>query len=139
MLVCSGMFFFFKQKTAYEMRISDWSSDVCSSDLEINRSAYALSATNLLLHGFDHSRIRYGNSLRDPKFVREGELERFDVVVANPPFSMSEWGWEQAKQDPFDRFRRYGLPPRSRGDFAFILPMIARMKPDTGRMAVNKI
>src|SRR3546814_5595548 len=90
MLVCSGMFFFFKQKTAYEMRISDWSSDVCSSDLEINRSAYALSATNLLLHGFDHSRIRYGNSLRDPKFVREGELERFDVVVANPPFSMSE-------------------------------------------------
>jgi type I restriction enzyme M protein len=106
------------------------------SGQEINHSAYAMSTMNLLLHGFEHGRIKHGNSLRNPKFVRDGRLERFDVVLANPPFSLSEWGWEEANEDPFGRFAKYGLPPRSRGDFAFILHMIASMKPDNGRMAV---
>lgn len=106
------------------------------SGQELSRSAYTLSTMNLLLHGFDRSRVRYGDSLRKPQFVQDGRLEQFHVVLANPPFSLENWGWEEARRDPFHRFDKYGLPPRSRGDFAFILHMIASMKPDTGRVAV---
>jgi type I restriction enzyme M protein len=55
--------------------------------------------------------------------------------VANPPFSLEKWGHEGADVDPFGRFRR-GVPPRTKGDYAFILHMIETMKPRTGRMAV---
>jgi type I restriction enzyme M protein len=55
--------------------------------------------------------------------------------VANPPFSLEKWGFEGAEADKFSRFRR-GLPPRTKGDYAFILHMIETMKPGTGRMAV---
>lgn len=115
------------------------SGDFQLSGQELSRSAYTLSTMNLLLHGLDRSRIRYGDSLRHPQFFQDDKkdrLERFDVVLANPPFSVDNWGWEEARHDPFHRFDKYGLPPRSRGDFAFILHMIASMKPDTGRAAV---
>jgi type I restriction enzyme M protein len=56
-------------------------------------------------------------------------------VVANPPFSLDKWGQETAALDRFGRFRR-GLPPRTKGDYAFILHMVETMKPRTGRMAV---
>ncbi len=59
----------------------------------------------------------------------------FDVVVANPPFSLDKWGHESAENDRFGRFRR-GVPPRAKGDFAFILHMVETMNPRTGRMAV---
>ena len=56
-------------------------------------------------------------------------------MVANPPFSLEKWGHEGADADKFSRFRR-GVPPRTKGDYAFILHMIETMKPGTGRMAV---
>ena len=55
--------------------------------------------------------------------------------MANPPFSLEKWGFEGAEADKFSRFRR-GLPPRTKGDYAFILHMVETMKPGTGRMAV---
>jgi type I restriction enzyme M protein len=64
-----------------------------------------------------------------------GGLKHFDIVVANPPFSLEKWGVEGAESDPYGRFRR-GLPPKTKGDYAFILHMIETMKPKTGRMAV---
>jgi type I restriction enzyme M protein len=64
-----------------------------------------------------------------------GGLKHFDIVVANPPFSLEKWGIEAAESDPYGRFRR-GLPPKTKGDYAFILHMIETMKPKTGRMAV---
>src|SRR5690606_35587654 len=63
------------------------------------------------------------------------QLRHFDIVVANPPFSLEKWGQENAGQDPHKRFRR-GIPPRTKADYAFILHMIETMKPGTGRMAV---
>lgn len=56
-------------------------------------------------------------------------------MVANPPFSLEKWGFEGAEADKFSRFRR-GVPPRTKGDYAFILHMVETMKPGSGRMAV---
>ena len=99
-------------------------------------STWALAKMNMFLHGEDNHRIEWGDTLRNPKLLDgEDRLKHFDVVVANPPFSLDKWGQENAAQDKFGRFRR-GLPPRTKGDYAFILHMIETMKPKTGRMAV---
>jgi type I restriction enzyme M protein len=99
-------------------------------------STWALAKMNMFLHGEDNHRIEWGDTLRNPKLLDgEDRLKHFDVVVANPPFSLDKWGHDSAAQDRFGRFRR-GLPPRTKGDYAFILHMIETMKPKTGRMAV---
>jgi type I restriction enzyme M protein len=99
-------------------------------------STWALAKMNMFLHGEDNHRIEWGDTLRNPKLLDgEDRLKHFDVVVANPPFSLDKWGHDAAAQDRFGRFRR-GLPPRTKGDYAFILHMIETMKPKAGRMAV---
>ena len=99
-------------------------------------STWALAKMNMFLHGEDNHRIEWGDTLRNPKLLDgEDHLKHFDVVVANPPFSLDKWGYDSAAQDRFGRYRR-GLPPRTKGDYAFILHMIETMKPKTGRMAV---
>ncbi|MDL9999158.1 type I restriction-modification system subunit M [Variovorax sp. J22P240] len=99
-------------------------------------STWALAKMNMFLHGEDNHRIECGDTIRNPKLLEsETSLRRFDVVVANPPFSLEKWGHESAETDRLDRFRR-GVPPRTKGDFAFILHMVETMKTGTGRMAV---
>ncbi len=99
-------------------------------------STWALAKMNLFLHGEENHQIEWGDTIRNPKLrTSRNTLRHFDVVVANPPFSLKNWGVESAKIDNFSRFRR-GIPPKSKGDFAFILHMIETLKPNTGRMAV---
>jgi len=99
-------------------------------------STWALAKMNLFLHGESNHRIEWGDTIRNPKFLEpSGELTHFDVVVANPPFSLDKWGGDNLEKDPFSRFRR-GIPPKTKGDYAFILHMIETLKPKTGRMAV---
>jgi type I restriction enzyme M protein len=99
-------------------------------------STWALAKMNMFLHGEDNHRIEWGDTIRNPKLLGgDASLKHFDIVVANPPFSLEKWGFEGADADKFSRFRR-GLPPRTKGDYAFILHMIETMKPGTGRMAV---
>lgn len=99
-------------------------------------STWALAKMNMFLHGEANHQIEWGDTIRNPKLrTAEDQLRHFDVVVANPPFSLEKWGHEQAEKDRFGRFRR-GLPPRTKGDYAFILHMVETMKPKTGRMAV---
>lgn len=99
-------------------------------------SIWALAKMNMFLHGEDNHRIEWGDTIRNPKLLDGADgLKHFDVVVANPPFSLDKWGQDVAGHDRFGRFRR-GLPPRTKGDFAFILHMVEIMKPKTGRMAV---
>ncbi|WP_108848422.1 type I restriction-modification system subunit M, partial [Xanthomonas fragariae] len=97
-------------------------------------STWALAKMNMFLHGEDNHRLEWGDTIRNPKLLAGNHLKDFDIVVANPPFSLEKWGHDSADTDPHDRFRR-GLPPRTKGDYAFILHMIATMKPRTGRMA----
>lgn len=99
-------------------------------------STWALAKMNMFLHSEDNHRIEWGDTIRNPKLTDgEGHLKHFDVVVANPPFSLDKWGVDTAENDKFGRFRR-GLPPKTKGDYAFILHMVETMKPKTGRMAV---
>ena len=99
-------------------------------------STWALAKMNMFLHGIDNHKLEWGDTIRNPLLLNEnGGLRHFDIVVANPPFSLEKWGVEGAESDPYARFRR-GLPPKTKGDYAFILHMIETMKPKTGRMAV---
>ena len=99
-------------------------------------STWALAKMNMFLHGEDNHRIEWGDTLRNPKLLdSDSALKHFDIVVANPPFSLEKWGFDGADKDKYGRFRR-GVPPRTKGDYAFILHMIETMKPGTGRMAV---
>lgn len=99
-------------------------------------STWALAKMNMFLHGEDNHRIEWGDTLRNPKLLDgDGLLKHFDVVVANPPFSLEKWGHEGAEADKYKRFRR-GVPPRTKADYAFILHMVEVMKPGSGRMAV---
>ena len=99
-------------------------------------STWSLAKMNMFLHGEDNHKIEWGDTIRNPKLLdKNGDLMLFDIVTANPPFSLDKWGYEQAENDKFDRFRR-GLPPKTKGDYAFISHMIETLKPVTGRMGV---
>lgn len=99
-------------------------------------STWALAKMNMFLHGEDNHRIEWGDTIRNPKLLdKEDTLKHFDVVVANPPFSLEKWGYDSAAADKFGRFRR-GLPPQTKGDYAFVLHMVETLKPKTGRMGV---
>ncbi|MCU7858755.1 MAG: type I restriction-modification system subunit M [Candidatus Thiodiazotropha sp. (ex Lucinoma kastoroae)] len=99
-------------------------------------STWALAKMNMFLHGEDNHIIKWGDTLRNPRLLDKQEsLLHFDVVVANPPFSLEKWGHDTAGDDRHNRFRR-GIPPRTKGDYAFILHMIEIMKAKTGRMGV---
>ena len=102
---------------------------------ESNGSTWALARMNMALHGIDSARIEWGDTINNPLLIEQGALMRFDVVVANPPFSLDKWGQENALKDPFTRFKR-GIPPKGRGDFAFISHMIQTAREGTGRVGV---
>jgi len=105
---------------------------------EMNLNTWAICKMNLFLHNIDDAFIERGDTLRDPKhLVVEGSkaIKTFDRVLANPPFSLKNWGNEEWKNG--DKFGRdtYGCPPKSYGDLAFVQHMVASLKPD-GMMGV---
>lgn len=102
---------------------------------ESNGTTHALCRMNMFLHGMDSFRIEWGDTLRNPRLVEHDQLMKFDIVVANPPFSLEKWGIDEALADPFHRYHR-GLPPKSKGDYAFITHMIETAREGTGRVGV---
>ena len=105
---------------------------------EVNGQTWALCRMNMFLHGMDSARIEWCNTLTGPKLVdpdKPDRLMKFDIVVANPPFSLDKWGQDQAEHDRFNRYHR-GLPPKSKGDYAFISHMIESALEDGGRVGV---
>lgn len=102
---------------------------------ELNGATWALAKMNMYLHGFDQARIERGDTIRAPKLVEGDHLMKFDVVVANPPFSLDKWGADMAESDRYHRFFR-GIPPKGRGDYAFISHMIETTNPVDGRVGV---
>ncbi len=102
---------------------------------EKNIGTWAICKMNMLLHGLSSARLEKGDTLRNPKIIGEnGRLMEFDIVIANPPFSLKNWGYEEAQHDPYRRFR-FGIPPKGYGDYAFIQHMIAALNPK-GRVGV---
>lgn len=103
---------------------------------ESNGSTWALSRMNMFLHGAADAQLEWGDTLNEPRLLDDkGQLRRYDIVVANPPFSLDKWGQENAAADRHNRFRR-GIPPKSRADFAFISHMIAIAREGSGRVGV---
>ncbi|MBL9066255.1 MAG: type I restriction-modification system subunit M [Sphingopyxis sp.] len=102
---------------------------------EVNGATWALARMNMFLHSKDAARIEWCDTLNSPALVEGDHLMKFDVVVANPPFSLDKWGAEHADSDQFNRYWR-GIPPKSKGDYAFITHMIEIAKRQSGRVAV---
>jgi type I restriction enzyme M protein len=94
------------------------------SGQEKNLGTWAICKMNMLLHGLPSSRIEKGDTIREPKLLKDGELMQFDRVIANPPFSLDDWGRELAERDPYGRFR-FGVPPKTKGDLAFVQHMVS--------------
>jgi type I restriction enzyme M protein len=90
----------------------------------------------LFIHDVEDAQIRREDTLRKPMFVdSKGKLDQFDVVVANPPFSLRDWGADKWATDPHRRAIG-GVPPKKNGDYAWIQHMITSMKRETGRVGV---
>ncbi|WP_261857408.1 type I restriction-modification system subunit M [Photobacterium sanguinicancri] len=101
---------------------------------EKNLTTEAIARMNLFLHGQEDFEIVRGDTLRDPKFLQNDQLENFDCVIANPPFSLKEWGHDFWASDPYGR-ASFGLAPKTNGDFAWVQHMFASLN-DEGRMTV---
>lgn len=102
---------------------------------EKNLTTSAIARINLFLHGVEDFQIVRGDTLRNPAFRTEDLLSQFDVVIANPPFSLKNWGSENWTHDPYGR-NIAGTPSKSNGDFAWVQHMISSMAPPNGRMAI---
>jgi type I restriction enzyme M protein len=102
---------------------------------EKNLTTSSIARINLFLHGIEDFHIVRGDTLRQPAFHTQDKLQQFDVVIANPPFSLEQWGLEIWENDPYRR-NFAGLPSNKNGDFAWVQHMIASMNPENGRMAV---
>lgn len=98
-------------------------------------STWALCRMNMFLHEQDNATIEWGDTLNNPKLLEKDRLMKFHIVVANPPFSLDKWGAENAPADQHNRFHR-GIPPKSKGDFAFISHMIETTYEDIGKVGV---
>jgi type I restriction enzyme M protein len=102
---------------------------------ESNGSTWSLCRMNMFLHGMDSARIEWCDTINTPRLIENDNLMRFDVVVANPPFSLDKWGHETAGHDKHNRFWR-GIPPCSRGDYAFISHMVEIALEGEGKVGV---
>src|SRR5207245_493186 len=104
---------------------------------EKNLTTSSIARMNLVLHGIEDFQIVREDTLRNPAFTDSstGGLATFDCVIANPPFSLKEWGREIWEADPWGR-AAYGLPPKNYGDYAWVQHMVASMAEGTGRMAI---
>lgn len=102
---------------------------------EMNGSTWALCKMNMFLHEVDAARIEWEDTIRHPQLVENDALMKFDIVVANPPFSLDKWGQEIAATDQYNRFHA-GVPPKSKGDWAFISHMVATAVEGKGRVGV---
>ena len=103
---------------------------------EVNQTSAAIGRMNLFIHEVEDAQIRREDTLQKPKFIdAKGKLDQFDLVVANPPFSLKDWGADKWATDPHKRAIG-GVPPKNNGDYAWVQHMITSMKPETGRVGV---
>jgi type I restriction enzyme M protein len=102
---------------------------------DINLITSSIARMNLFLHGIDDFEIVRGDTLAQPAFLKNDKLRQFDVVLANPPYSIKKWNRDAFAADPYGR-NMYGVPPQGRADYAFFQHIIMSMHPKTGRCAI---
>lgn len=114
---------------------SKWSKNYALYGQESTWTTYQLARMNMFLHGKDHARIEWWDTLNNPMLVENDKLMKFDICVSNPPFSLAKWWAENAGSDKYKRFFRW-IPPKDKWDYAFISHMIETVKPLSWRVAV---
>ena len=102
---------------------------------EINQLTSAIGRMNLFLHGVESFEIVNDDTLIRPGFVVNGKLQQFDIVLANPPYSISQWDRSAFESDKYGR-NYLGVPPQGRADYAFLQHIFKSMKPGSGRCAI---
>jgi len=102
---------------------------------ERNLMTSSIARMNCFLHGIEDFHIVRGDTLSEPKFVEGDRLQRFDVVLANPPYSIKQWDRSAFAADPWGR-NVFGTPPQGRADYAFWQHILASMDEETGRCAI---
>ena len=102
---------------------------------ELIHTTASIARMNLVLHGVEDFRIATGNTLSDPAFVVQDQLMTFDVVLANPPYSIKKWNRAAWQSDPWGR-NTLGTPPQGRADYAFFQHILRSLDPNTGRCAI---
>ena len=102
---------------------------------EKNLATSAIGRMNLFLHGARDFNVVQGDTLRNPGFLKRGSLQTFDCVIANPPFSLKNWGAEAFSSDIYGR-NIWGCPSDSCADFAWLQHMVSSMDPKNGRCAI---
>src|SRR6266699_2290626 len=102
---------------------------------ERNLMTSSIARMNCFLHGIEDFRIERGDTLSEPKFVEGDRLMRFDVVLANPPYSINQWDRDAFASDPWGR-NLYGTPPQGRADYAFLQHILRSLTPKVGRCAI---
>lgn len=102
---------------------------------ERNHMTASIARMNLVLHGVEDFDIQRGDTLDEPRFIEADRLRTFDVVLANPPYSIKRWNRDAWSSDPWGR-HQLGTPPQGRADYAFFQHILASLDPDTGRCAI---
>lgn len=103
---------------------------------ELNHGTSAIARMNLFLHGVTDGHIAHGDTLARPAFTdTNGRLQTFDVVLANPPYSIKAWNRAAFAKDPYGR-NMWGVPPQNAADYAFIQHIAKSLDPQTGRAAI---
>lgn len=102
---------------------------------EINALTSAIARMNLFLHGIEDFHIVNDDTLASPAFIERGKLQQFDVVLANPPYSINQWNRTAFEKDKYGR-NFLGVPPQGRADYAFFQHILKSLKNDTGRCAI---
>ena len=102
---------------------------------EINQLTSAIGRMNLFLHGIEDFHVVNDDTLKNPAFIEHGQLKQFDLVLANPPYSIKQWDRGAFENDKYGR-NFLGTPPQGRADYAFFQHILKSLKPDTGRCAI---
>ncbi len=102
---------------------------------EINALTAAIGRMNLFLHGIEDFQIVNGDTLAAPAFIEQGKLKTFNLVLANPPYSIKEWNKDAFSADKYGR-NFLGVPPQGRADYAFLQHILKSLDEKTGRCAI---
>ncbi|WP_046173350.1 N-6 DNA methylase [Domibacillus indicus] len=112
-------------------------NDVTVYGQEINENLFILGKLNLFISNILPLKgdIKLGDTIREPKWVENSRIKQFDYVLMNYPFGLRDWGYDFAEKDPYDRFKMYAIPPKSQGDYGFILHALSSLN-NTGKAAI---
>jgi len=102
---------------------------------ELNLITSAIARINMFMHNVDEFLIVQGDTLDNPQILENDELKKFDVIMANPPYSVKKWNREKWMNDPFGR-NIWGTPPQGCADYAFQQHIMKSLKEDTGRCVI---